>query len=343
MTNRSVAEGQPLPDEQSAGEGNDEAFAVLAEAVTSLMQPGNRPPTGSEIRLDMKRRTYGGFNPKALGYKRFRDFLDDAEAQGFVVIDRDRPGDVAVTIPGVRQASSQSSVIRRDLWKAFIDWNPAFVRYFAFDQNRAIMIPKVAAPLEPSRYATIRGHIKDEPENFCEIKPVSYNVQHQWMQEFTANVSEEKTRTLLEKSLESEKPAKMFAAVLRTLPGVQQAWYGKLRDGVDVYVQEWLASDARLADVEIYAPRTIESESAPGKHANHSVSESEKGLIEAASVLASNSMGISKNLAQFLLSSSGEKERGSSDLRSSLHAAIDRMPDEELRKIVIPVGYLFEA
>src|SRR5690349_15840884 len=109
----------------------DQAYGVLASAV-GMLSRGDRPPTASEVRLEMKRLTYGGFSPKAFGFKRFRDFLDGAEAAGYVAVDKDREGDVAVVLPRELPGSQgiNAPPVRSDLWKAFVDWSPRLARYF---------------------------------------------------------------------------------------------------------------------------------------------------------------------------------------------------------------------
>ena len=75
-----------------------QAFSVLVDAVRELGEAGT-VPTASQVRLAMKRRTYGGFDPGKLGYKRFRDFLSEAASENLIDLDEDRPGDGAALRP----------------------------------------------------------------------------------------------------------------------------------------------------------------------------------------------------------------------------------------------------
>src|SRR5262249_61737654 len=80
---------------RSAGDRRIQAFNVLGGAVEALASRLRRWPTASEVRLEIKRQTYGGFTPSILGYKRFRDFLVDASDLGYIEIDKERSGDFA--------------------------------------------------------------------------------------------------------------------------------------------------------------------------------------------------------------------------------------------------------
>jgi len=101
-----------------------EAFGVLAKAVEGLTTASARNPTASEVRLEMKRRTHGGFDPKLVGFKRFREFLTAAADAGFVTLDTTRLGDVAVgRAEDSTVSSAHENFVRPDLWRAFIDWD----------------------------------------------------------------------------------------------------------------------------------------------------------------------------------------------------------------------------
>ena len=325
----SQAVSTSAPENSQRSHERRAAFKVLTDAVAALVRPTGSPATGSAVRLEMKRRTYDGFSPKSLGYGRFRDFLDDAEDQGFIRVDRERPGDVAVTVAGSTFPEGNSGpMMRSDLWKAFSDWNARLSRFYDLREGRVHMIPAEPAPLEPSRYAECREKLRLDPENFVEIKPVSRQQQLEWMRDFTHIVPDGEVSLLLSESLRGEHPAKYFVAVLRTSPKLLSLWHSMLRERIYAEVRKWQDSDPRLTEVRI--DRAGGPEDANVASAGESEGTSAWGKSEQPTAVQT---------VRFL---PHRTRNGSSILRDRLHEAIDRMPEAELRKISIPIGYLFE-
>lgn len=326
------------------------AREVLVSVVESLLHAG-RVPTASEVRLELKRRTYNGFNLTELGYKRFRDFLADAEASGSVTIDRDRPGDVSVSLPGfdAKAHVGNTPAIRPDLWRAFVDWSAKVARYFDIENDRVLMLPKDEAPMEPKRFQEIRQMINEKPECFVEIAPISTTFQIGWMSEFAEQIEDPRLKALLGAALAGDKPAKLFSAVLREVPHTQVLWRKELGRRVRAIVEQWRDNLASRAQIRI--DRREEAEVVGGYPVRTRTSPGRSEIAELAALLASSEHGDSGAealkravVANFLVGAphSLAEHNTSVTLRARLHAAIDRMPLEELRAIQLPVGYLFE-
>lgn len=131
------------------GDGSDLkiAFGLLTEVLNGYERAG-QVPTGSQVRLALKHRTYDGFDPKKLGFRQFREFLARAAEAGLVEVDENRPGDVAVR-PVSRRPNEPipSRQIRGDLWRAFLDWAPEELRLFDRRNDAVIRLPREPAPL----------------------------------------------------------------------------------------------------------------------------------------------------------------------------------------------------
>lgn len=316
------------------------AFDVLIEAIAYLSQTGSSQVTGSAIRLEMGRRTYGGFDPKRVGYKRFRDFLDDAEGRGYVEVNRDRPGDVAVAIPGASPEAGSTPRMRSDLWKAFSDWNPRTSRFYDLNEDRVVTLPTEPAPLEPTRYTELRKRISQNPSGFVEIKPVSRQQQLDWMRDFALLVTDPEVSRVLSEALKSDHPARYFVVVLRNFPNMLNRWHNTLRERVYAEALKWRDSDHRLTPVQIEQVKS--SDQPPSSR----LQEEPVGAAGTASRRVAE--GPQKHthdldVVQFFASQTlGKMTQSRSPLRQRLHEAIERMPESELRKISIPVGYLFE-
>src|SRR5215475_2121389 len=226
---------------RGAGDRRTQAFKVLVGAVEALASRLSRWPTASEVRLEIKRQTYGGFDSSGLGYKRFRDFLVDASDRGYIEVDTERSGDFAISVPiGRQDAAEAERPVRPDLWKAFVDWTPDLLRFYDLQNDQAVMIPEKPAPFEPERFRVFRDRLKSEPEAFVPIKVIAVHEQLTWMKRFAADVSDPGLRKLLDAAFENEKPVKSFLTVLRAAaPDQLQRWYGVLRQEVRRVIEQW--------------------------------------------------------------------------------------------------------
>ena len=320
-------------------DGRAEAFAVLADAVAGLTADGVRPPTASEVRLEMKRRTYGGFDPKLVGFKRFRDFLMAAASEGHIGLDTSRAGDMAVLRATEAESPREPShFVRTDLWRAFVDWDTRMLRVYDRAAGKARMIPKAPAPFEPDRYKELRRRLEHEPAAFIEIEPLGMPTQLAWMREYVEKLHDSDFRSLLSAALDSEKPLKLFVDILRTDPEQLARWHRELGLKVRQVVEKWrdsVAADEQI-DIERRQPSPEETQQPPQVHHGHRQEERTAATVDFLKLLKRRVPAPAGEG-----STSGALKDGA-ELRARLHLAIDRMPLTELKMLRVPVGYLFE-
>jgi hypothetical protein len=258
----------------------------------------------------MRDRTYGGFKPSRLGYKRFRDLLVDAESRGLISVDRTRRGDVAVSLPsGGTAVAAPAPAIRSDLWKIFIDWKIGQLRYYDIELDKALMVPEERAPLEPDKFGEMRARLEHDPNNFIPITPIAQHTQLGWMRQFADTMPDVELKTTLQAALIGYRPAKMFVAVLKEVPTELHRWHHELQQRVRAEIEKWRDSVSARKFVDIDEKIDIEK-TGPARSAKS------RGL----SSQSNSPVGI----------------------RALLHSAIDRMPLEELKALRIPVGFLIE-
>lgn len=322
------------PNEQLA-----EALKVLETAVTSRTV-GERAPTASEVRIAMKQMTYDGFDPKALGFKRFRDFLAVAEADGVVTLHTDRPGDLLVSVRG-RAARPEGHVrVRRDLWRAVLNWAADVDHYLDLSQDRVLTLPKKPVPLEPEKFSAVRARVAEGDAALVLIPAVPIRTQVGWMEKFANGLDDEQLRSLLTGALHGDKPAKLFGTVLRNEPAAQDRWQQSLAANVLVHLQRWKDDDPRLAELRIVTEGSPPSSSKPHEASvTAAAAAPARALVDAAGSIILTLQGNRSGAARLRRRSGTDAEQR---LRDLLHQAIDRMPEEELRVLRIPVGYLLE-
>lgn len=318
-----------------------EAFGVLRDALNDLAHLG-RPATASEARLRIKRRTYDGFDLGILGYKRFRDFLDAAEAAGYIEIDDERKGDVAVRLPGAIydqvEDGGTSRRIRHDLWRAVSDWEGKSTHVVDLPTNRVISFPLLPVPLEPAEFADLRDRLRLNDANLIPVAPVPQTTQVEWMRKFADDTGIEELRAVFS----TVNPIEQFMTIVRSDPEFRRDWSRVLSEHVRHYIGEWKSKERGAAGFNPFeSPESVRSaQIGPGPTTEHVIPRAVKAAVREHIVPRSGRtwhVGASGNVT-YVKSRLGS----GSQIRQILHAAIDRMPDNELRNINIPVGYLFD-
>jgi hypothetical protein len=139
----------------------------------------------------------GRFDERALGYPKFKDFLQKAHAD-LVALAESEGGDMVVSLvhgaPGIEPqiASPPEPIIRSDIWQAFA--NP--------DPDRKRLFNKVSADV-------VHFKATDEPKQSLEwlnnsavvpIEPIQGEVQKRWMEDFlgTVRLSDDQRQALSE-------------------------------------------------------------------------------------------------------------------------------------------------
>src|SRR5262249_5328502 len=281
-----------------------------------------------------------------LGYKRFRDFLADAGARGYIEVNEERLGDVAISVPGETQAMVEfEKPIRSDLWRAFVDWTPNLLRFYDLTNDQVVMIPEKPAPLEPERFRAFRDRLEAERSAFVSIKFITLPEQLEWMKRFAAGMSDPRMRELLNAALDDKKPVKTFVAVLRTVPDQLQRWHGVLRQEVRQVIEQWQTSSENLRQISIDRASSPTSQNADDRQSARETGSrnAEMEMLELVSRLlrGSSRSSVSRLHPDAKATQPNVDSPDTVELRAKVHAAIDRMSANELRELRLPVGYLF--
>jgi hypothetical protein len=182
------------------------------------------------------------------------------------------------------------------------------------------------------------------------------------MKKFAADRTEEGVKELLEDALSTPKPFKAFTTLLRRMPVEQQAWRIEFANKVRGEVTKWRDFSGVAKDLNIDQKATLAqvASEGPGEGSLQSRQRAwnENFPLLSSLVLPSHAKG-DRHLASWWTTlasttqpqhavDSGEdqaistgRSRRELELRQRLHAAIERMPLEQLQALEIPVGYLF--
>jgi hypothetical protein len=287
------------------------AFELLGDVVREYFAE-RRPCYSAGLKPAMQARAPEFFEGR-LGFSSFREFLRVAEVQGIVQLQRAPAGpDVTVLPPGAAPPTqlappspdaTQGIRIRNDLWRAFFDWTPGFIRVYDTALGRAILLPEKPNPFQTSDQDRVRADLNREPERFVAIEPIEMDSQREWMEEFAHELPDQELQRIFRLALGSERPIAAFTRAVQADPRLGRLWQRRRAEKVRDEIQRWM--EAHQLDVPVEEPSSA-------------VDVDTSGDTRVASV----------------------EGRDVALLRERLHAAIDRMTYGDLLRLPIPVEYI---
>ncbi len=317
-----------------AGSELDIALDLLRTTVEQLSQQ-RRVLNTAGLKARLMRETAGGFDEHRLGYTSFRAFLQDAVQRGIIELRRQQGADDYMVVPpgtsdSVVKAEEPTQLrdrlrIRRDLWRAFVEWRGGDTRLYDMERDVAVSFPSRPVPLEPGEITAMRQRWESNPEAFRAITPISIQTQLTWMRQFVDRATTGEVRELLLAALDSERPARAFVGILRSLPERADAWRRELTSRVLDVIRQWIASN----NLDLDPLSSKEGSSAVAQVDSSKRTFSYESVKPAPGPPAA-------------ASSPATNEDAETALRRRLHGALDRMPLHELRQLRIPVGYFFD-
>lgn len=236
------------------------ALSILTDVVQRWYAEGRRA-YGASLKPEMRALTSGEFDEKQLGFMTFKRFLLAAADQGLVDV-HPAPNSPDVQVvpkgkPPVAQAERRavlpaSSVprVREDLWKAFVDWNTAFERFYDRDKDVAHRIAATESAYDSPQLRTLRQEKEAQPDRFVPISPITFAEQVDWMRQFVAKQSPEVQLGLLP-AVDSPRPARDFSMTVRRSPQIALDWHTEKTERVVERIDAWKAEHG--VTVDIYA------------------------------------------------------------------------------------------
>lgn len=285
------------------------AFERLRDEVAKLNH-GSRVPTAAGLKSSLQR-NYPDFDERVLGYKRFIEFLEEAQAHGYVSVLRDSFGHPRIYPTGAATAIAKVAIsepdtvamgshrLRSDVWRAVIDWEENYTRAWDRRVGRAFMYPADDGSTPPWT---------KQPGRFVQITPISQETQIGWMKEF-AEFQIDSARDELVVSLGVGAPRGQFKQLLAKYQ-LDAAWSRALQAHAARFVQGWASSNA-VAIKNLF---------------DHRSQGAQKDSTEAQRTTTTG-LAVPNMLRQ-------------DTLREQLHGVIDRMSPEDLASLRIPARYL---
>jgi hypothetical protein len=243
-------------------ERHQAAFSILADIVQRWYAEGRRA-YGASLKPEMRSLTSNAFDEKLLGFMTFKHFLLAAADQGLVDVHPAPNSPDVQVVPkgkepmGLRGGSDRSSTasniprIREDLWKAFVDWNTAFERFYDRAHDVAHRIASAESAFDSPALKTLRQEKRTDTARFVPILPITFAEQVDWMRQFAAKQPPE-TRLHLMPAIESARPARDFSMTVRRSSDLAFAWQNERFQRVMERIDAWKSEHNVVVD--IYAP-----------------------------------------------------------------------------------------
>jgi hypothetical protein len=159
------------------------------------------------------------------------------------------------------------------------------------------------APLEPVSQTVLRTSIKDNPSRWVEIGPLTFEQQRKIMQDFVDGLASSPKQMALQTALAAERPVRAFMNTLSIDAEVRAAFLSYRLSAVSDVIRQWMADNDVQTEILDSSLRAADQDvSGPQK--------SPAVPLDA--------------------------------VRALIHAAVDRMPLEELNELRVPVEYYVE-
>lgn len=281
-------------------------FEVLVQALKNHSSESDRPPTASRLRILMGQLTNNEFNLQAIGYPRFRDFLEAAERTGLLSIDRSYDGDLRI-FPN-SDGTIVAPFLREDLWKAIIDWSPNSNRYWDVDLQ---IVQKISAQVnEPNSVSSLdtADATSANDGRFIPIPKITADKQLSILRTFTADATvSSDDRLILLEALKGPKPFKRTIELMRSMnSSLEEGWSNTLRSEAWATLTHWIEENPKLHGLD---PSLLERKP------------------------------ISTEKPSTKVSAYTRHER----LRTAAHDAINRMSLDQLMSLNFPLGVLLKG
>lgn len=199
---------------------------LLVEAIRTLLGRNSRPFAAGVYGL--MRQLEPTFTFALAGFPSFRALLQDAQERGVItMVAAPKGSDVVVSEAGGRRVGPRATAatLRKDLWDAFVDWNPQANYAFRPASNEVVTLPA--------------GDAGDE--HAIRIPSASREDQLVWMRELMESETNEAVKAELAAALADEQPTRAFARVLRERAPVARRWKRLLRTRIVSRASEWAA------------------------------------------------------------------------------------------------------
>jgi hypothetical protein len=300
----------------------DAAIEAVTIAVRDLHARGKQA-FAAALKPELQRR-FGHFDEHALGFTSFHSFLRAAEERGNIKLVAVGPHVQAlppeVASPVRIQVADQTirlepaKLIRRDLWRCFMDWTPGWHRLFDVERGEAVMFPEKESPLDYRDHVEARRVWRENPERFREIPAIERETQLGWMRQFAASLDDRIARSLITAAAEDEYPFREFTRVTRTVPGIAAQWnrfrVAKVAETIEAWAARW------GLPLNVWEPVVSSAAPAPER------------TLDATSATVTTAV-LDENME--------------SAIRQRVHRIVDRLPVTELLKIKFSIEYtLFE-
>lgn len=295
----------------------DANYSLLA-AVVSDLTAGGRLASAAAVKTLMLRES-PNFDERALGHRKFVEYLEAAAHAGAVRLardDRNHPcvfpaetSDAVIDAAVLRSSTTVAETrrLKRELWRAVVDWEPSdYWRGWDRKHGRVFMTPQTSTNGEPWA---------DDAERYVALPIVSRELQAEWMDEFAAA----QMPAVKDELLFALQPGAVLGAFRTTLAahGLLDDWAKALQLHVNVHVQQWATAS------KVPLQRLFDS---PARRADLGpVGAPSGGSVEPATIEGAVAA----------------PERSFDDaLRRRLHNVIEQMNGAELSVITVPARFL---
>lgn len=219
-------------------------FAALAETVADMQRRGRVTRTAG-VKPELIRHLAGSFDERALGYRTFSQFAEEAARQGYVEFGADADGwrriRVSGDAPRGRGPGRGPERLRPDIWNAFIEWRTGSFWVWDRASGRAVKLADTAPAKERDDLVGIRAAWEEKSEAVVAIPPVPQQEQLAWVRAFVDELGEHPLANPLRTALDDPRPFLTAGIVLRADVALKARYHHYRLGKVLAAVRNWAA------------------------------------------------------------------------------------------------------
>jgi hypothetical protein len=227
-----------------------EDLSTVSSMIAQLLR-ARSPELGARLkqRLNLLLSEQGlpPFNERALGYKKFTDFLKATQSANVTVGAAKAGGDVTVSLVVDSTVDSASDLriaslpekqerapLRNDVWQAFVNPDPHRKRFF----NRVTHQIRHFSSGEPASGSKVA--VMGSPHDYVEILPVSGAMQSSWMSEFLDSIPVgRENRLIFEPMLNSAYSSSLNSIFTAALKERGEDWKRVRKEKISLIIEDW--------------------------------------------------------------------------------------------------------
>lgn len=233
-----------------------ELLQFMASYVRNHLEKTGRRTTGAAL-ADAIRQRFPGFGFEQLGFSRLADAVHRAEEEGALVRHRDvqhlevSPSEATPRTPSAHAASTMSSYVRADVWRAFVFVTDRYAHFL--DRTTGRLVSLMSNDKE-------QVNAQERDPRFVRVESIAPDAQKDWMRQFLVS---QDSLAADDAPINEEEWWIKFPTWLKEQNGEAGfAWRRFRSEKIVTFIREWAKENGILLD-SLFSPPRLPTQATP--------------------------------------------------------------------------------